>query len=428
MRRAASAVLPLCLTLASPALAGGAGGEGGPSLVGVRVEFILFALTLLGVALFHSHTLPVALTGLAAITAWSAGVVGLDLAAHLSHEAVGLLNLLGLLLGFALLAKHFEESRIPERLPAWLPDDWKGGLYLLGLVAVLSSFLDNIAAAMIGGTMARVLYKGEVHVGFLTAIVAASNAGGAGSVVGDTTTTMIWIDGVSPLEVLRAGVGAVVAVAVSGVVAARQQHRHRPIEKDPPEGVTVDGARVAIVALILAGAIAANLWRGLPAVGVWAAILLAGLWRPTAWHELPAALKGSAFLLSLVLCASMMPVHDLPTPSAATTLGLGFVSAVFDNIPLTKLALTQGGYDWGLLAFAVGYGGSMMWFGSSAGVALSTQYPQARSATAWLTCGWHVPVAYVLGFGATLLVFGWHPAPPHRPPAGGVAAVQSASP
>ncbi len=426
MSRAVLAALPLALVLASPALAGaGAVAGQAPTLLGVRVEFVLFALTLLGVALFHAHTLPVALTGLAAITAWSVGLAGLDLTAHLAHEAVGLLNLLGLLLGFALLAKHFEESRIPERLPAWLPDDWKGGLCLLGLVAVMSSFLDNIAAAMIGGTMARVLYKGEVHVGFLAAIVAASNAGGAGSVVGDTTTTMIWIDGVSPVEVARAGAGAVVAVAVSGVIAARQQHRHRPIEKDAPEGVTIDGARVVIVALILAGAIAANLWRGLPAVGVWAALLLCALWRETAWHELPAALKGSAFLLSLVLCASMMPVHDLPAPSPLTTLGLGFVSAVFDNIPLTKLALTQGGYDWGLLAFAVGYGGSMMWFGSSAGVALSTQYPQARSVAGWLKSGWHVPVAYVLGFGVMVLAFGWHPVP--KRPAAGVAAVDSAA-
>ena len=29
------------------------------------------------------------------------------------------------------------------------------------------------------------------------------------------------------------------------------------------------------------------------------------------------------------------------------------------------LALKQGGYDWGVLAYAVGFGGSMIWFGSS---------------------------------------------------------------
>ena len=74
-----------------------------------------------------------------------------------------------------------------------------------------------------------------------------------------------------------------------------------------------------------------------------------------------------------------MPVEKLPAASWQTALGLGFVSAVFDNIPLTALALKQGGYDWGFLAYAVGFGGSMIWFGSSAGVALANMYPEAKS-------------------------------------------------
>jgi len=93
-------------------------------------------------------------------------------------------------------------------------------------------------------------------------------------------------------------------------------------------------------------------------------------------------------------------------------LGLGFLSAVFDNIPLTALALRQGGYDWGFLAYAVGFGGSMIWFGSSAGVALATQFPEARSVGRWLRHGWHVALAYVIGFFVLLAVLGWNP---HQP-------------
>jgi hypothetical protein len=59
----------------------------------------------------------------------------------------------------------------------------------------------------------------------------------------------------------------------------------------------------------------------------------------------------------------MMPVEKLPLPPWESAFGLGFLSAVFDNIPLTALALKQGGYDWGFLAFTVGFGGSMIWFG-----------------------------------------------------------------
>jgi len=128
----------------------------------------------------------------------------------------------------------------------------------------------------------------------------------------------------------------------------------------------------------------------------------------------PAATRGSIFLLSLVLCASMMPVERLPSASWQTSLGLGFVSAVFDNIPLTALALHQGGYDWGFLAYAVGFGGSMIWFGSSAGVALASTFPQARSVAEWLRHGWHVALSYVLGFAILLLVLGWHPDALHK--------------
>jgi Na+/H+ antiporter NhaD/arsenite permease-like protein len=88
-------------------------------------------------------------------------------------------------------------------------------------------------------------------------------------------------------------------------------------------------------------------------------------------------------------------------------LGLGFVSAVFDNIPLTALALKQGGYDWGFLAFAVGFGGSMIWFGSSAGVALANAFPEARSASNWIRHGWYVVPAYVVGFFVMLSILGW---------------------
>jgi Na+/H+ antiporter NhaD/arsenite permease-like protein len=137
--------------------------------------------------------------------------------------------------------------------------------------------------------------------------------------------------------------------------------------------------------------------------------VLGGFIRKTPWYEVTKAIKGSLFLISLVLSASLMPVKELPAPSPESAFGLGFVSAVFDNIPLTALALYQGGYDWGILAFAVGFGGSMIWFGSSAGVAMSNLYPQAKNTLTWLREGWHVPVAYVLGFMAMYLLLGWHP-------------------
>ena len=401
----------------------------GPSLYGIPVDFLLFGLTLLGVALFHHKTLQVALTGLTVITLYKvlfagfktgtgiAGFVG-----HLQHEWVIVANLFCLLVGFALLADHFERSEVPKVLPRYLPDDWKGAFVLLVMVFVLSSFLDNIAAALIGGAMAHTVFNKKVHIGYLAAIVACSNAGGSGSVVGDTTTTMMWINHVSPLSVLHAFVAAGVALFVCGIPASFQQHKHSPILRDEPAGTHIDWTRVGIVAAILAAAITVNVYVNVkhpeqselfPYIGVavWAALLLTAPLRKPTWSLLPEAVKGSIFLLSLVLSATMMPVEKLPGAAWTTAFGLGFLSAVFDNIPLTALALKQGGYDWGMLAYTVGFGGSMIWFGSSAGVAISNMYPEAKSVGRWLKHGWHVTVAYVAGFVVLLLTIGWHPTP-----------------
>jgi hypothetical protein len=56
----------------------------------------------------------------------------------------------------------------------------------------------------------------------------------------------------------------------------------------------------------------------------------------------------------------------------------------------------------------------MIWFGSSAGVALSNMYPQAKSVGLWLKHGWHIAVAYVIGFFVMLVIVGWHPSPKHK--------------
>ena len=397
----------------------------------IPIDFVLFTLTLAGVALFHHHTLRVALTGLGVIAVYKvlfspfshgAGLAGL--AAHLGHEWVIIANLGLLLTGFALLARHFEQSGVPEALPRVLPNGWVGGFALLALVFVLSSFLDNIAAALIGATVAKIVFP-AVHIGYVAAIVAASNAGGSGSVVGDTTTTMMWIDGVSPLDVTHAYVAAVPALLVSGIIAARSQHAYAPMRADSALHHRIDWGRIGVVAVLLLTALAANigvnsaapdLANAFPVLGfaLWLAIMVTAGYRTPDWSVLQSAATGAIFLLSLVLAASMMPVERLPLASWPTALGLGFVSAVFDNIPLTALALRQGGYDWGFLAYAVGYGGSMIWFGSSAGVAVTNVFPEAKSVGQWLRHGWHVALAYVVGFAILLAVLGWTPHEPHR--------------
>src|SRR5881394_93694 len=290
-----------------------------PSVFGIPVDFILFGLTLAGVAVFHKCTMRAALTGLVTIIIYKIAFTGfktgdglMGVISHVGHEWVILVNLLCLLMGFALLSQHFEKSQLPLALQKFLPHDWKGGFVLLVMVWVLSSFLDNIAGALIGGAMAHQLFRAKVHIGYLAAIVAAANAGGAWSVLGDTTTTMMWIAGVSPLQVFEAIVPAATALIVLGIPAAITQHKYSPILKRVHEHVHLDWIRIGIVGLILTLALATNVVVNVkfrqhaeqfPFIGVavWVAILLSISLRRPDWEVLPSALRSAIFLLSLVL-------------------------------------------------------------------------------------------------------------------------------
>jgi hypothetical protein len=219
---------------------------------------------------------------------------------------------------------------------------------------------------------------------------------------------MMWIGGVSPADVLHAYVGAGVAIVMCGLVATYQQQRLRPITHTKKSS-RIDGGRLLIVVGILVSAFLANLLFDFPAIGVWLAILVGAIFRTTHWPELRQSLKGSVFLVALVWCASLMPVNSLPDGSVLSVFVMGFLSAVSGSITLTKLALDQGGYDWGYVAYAAGYGGSMIWFGSSAGVALINLFPKGRSVGLWMKNGWHVTVSYIVGFTVMLALLGWHP-------------------
>lgn len=222
-----------------------------PSIGPVRVEFIIFALILAGVAVFNNQTFRVAVIGVTVLIAYK---LIFDPGFHMMEHLFGtvpfgqqmmqknlrqgewgiLLNLAGLLLGFAILSKIFEESGVPDILPKYLPDDWKGPFVLLIFVCALSSFLDNIAAALIGGTIATVVFKKKVHIGYIAAIVAASNTGGSGSIIGDTTTTMMWIDGVKPLNVLHSYVAAFAAIVFFAWFASHSRINTRGSRLMPP--------------------------------------------------------------------------------------------------------------------------------------------------------------------------------------------------
>jgi hypothetical protein len=151
-----------------------------------------------------------------------------------------------------------------------------------------------VSAAFI---QAWAVFKGKVHTGFLAAIIAASNAGGAFSVIGDTTTILMWIDGVSPFAVDHAFIASAAALAVFGIIGALQQDRYHAIIGSAVEGITINYRKLFIVFLILVGAIATNYLMDFQAARVWIGIFIGATFRTTPWDEMRNAWIGAIFLM-----------------------------------------------------------------------------------------------------------------------------------
>ena len=391
------------------------------SFFGIRYEMIIFACMLVGVAILYNKTRQVTIVGLLALCFYKYEFtdhfsVIEKLFGHTLEDGTVVagsfktyLNLALMLPGFAILADVFERSNFPAILPKYLPSNQWAGAVLLGFVFILSTFLDNIAAALIGCSMATAVFGKKIHIGFAAALCAAANAGGAGSIVGDTTTTIIWIYGKDPLVIAQAFLPAVIATIVIAFFASRQQFKYSPPVAYTNQYIAINKKALASVGLILLLAIAFNYFIELPGLGIWIAILISAVFVKIRLSVVKSAYDSTVFLIALVFCAELVPLESVPDATILSTLAIGFVSAVFNNIPLTQLCLIKGGYDWALISYAVGVGGSMIWFGSSAGVAVCGVFTKARSFMNWLRYGWHIPFGFLIGFGVYLLVLGWDP-------------------
>ena len=374
----------------------------------------VFVLTLVVLTVFHKEKLWVVGWSFIILSCIYVIVHGGDSGAWLRHfsqhdEYHLLYNLALLLPGFALLAYYFEHSGFDALLAQQINTDAK----LLIIVCILSSFLDNIAAAMIGGVLVRARYgKANVPFVMLVGVICASNLGGAPSPIGDTTTVMLFIGGISVSELARSIVAAVAAMVVVIFFSIRHDREPLPQKKDRPTPV-----KWALLwpMLGIPGLLVGNLTIEEPGLGVWAGILVGCLIgrEHFRWQEINPAgetMKGMYFLVLLVAAASMLPTEAFrPVMERMSAEGmaytLGVLSAFFDNIPLTKFAMDLGNFDWGLLAYSVGFGGSATWFGSSAGVALGTQFPELYNTRRWLASFFKIQAAYSIGFCVYILFF-----------------------
>ncbi|MCE9566721.1 MAG: hypothetical protein K8U57_32350 [Planctomycetes bacterium] len=344
------------------------------------------------------------------------------------HRFHLLWNLAAILPGFALVSYYFERSGAAAGMArSWFA---RTDARVLWCVFSLSILLDNIAAAMIGATVIASIYGHRPPFRLIVAIVMASNLGGAPSPVGDTTTVMIFMANVCPVTDLFKGFVAVLPVQfLLTLWASRHQEprlsnqqiierAEREVERSDRE-LHVPHCEHQTVSwrgmwplLGVIGLLIGNLLADQPALGLWAGMLLGlviGRIRLNG-KELLKAMPNTTFLVTLVATAELLPLEELkPFLNGMSrdklAVLLGLKSAWLDNIPLTAISISLGGFAWGLLAYCVGVGGSSMWFGSSAGVAVGQTFHEAHDTKKWAWPFVVMTFLYFVGVGCYLLVW-----------------------
>lgn len=270
----------------------------------------------------------------------------------------------------------------------------------------ISSFLANMTVAIIMITLLRrFIPERNDRMIFASMVIIASNAGGAWTPIGDTTTTMLWLGKqISTGNIMKwLLLPSLVSVLVPCIYFSYQMRKEATVNF--PGGKAdvqpmVRGAKrvffIGITGIILVPVL--NAATNLPPyMGI--LLVLGIMWALTDLiHQerhflrvthVMGKIDGASVLFFLGI---LLSVAALETAGLLKTFAvwmdkyfvnkdvivtiLGMVSSVVDNIPLTAAAM--GMYDltrypmdsklWELTAYAVGTGGSLLIIGSAAGV------------------------------------------------------------
>ncbi len=305
----------------------------------------------------------------------------------------------------------------------------------------LSAVIDNLTTTIVMIRIAQNFFKGKNFLKICAAIVIAANAGGAFSPIGDVTTIMLWLsDKFSVFEIVSMGI--LPAMTLAGVaifwIAAGMEPEKNEATKENVKVKSLSKSEKTVVVMSFASFIL-PLFMGLigvpPYIGlllglgaIWIAIDIFKQQQSVQESHMSASIErfiqktdlaSIKFFVGILLAVSALNAFgildtlshalfgDAPTAARIISgnIGLGFISAILDNVPLTAIAIellhTTQTSLWVLLALAVGNGGSLLVIGSAAGVV-------AMGMNKELTFANYMRVATVpalVGFVACILVW-----------------------
>ncbi len=375
---------------------------------------------------------------------------GLD-AKPLEHEVDNLIVEISGIFFFLLVAMTYIEAMIDREVFSALRYHLvsKGYSYsklfwVTGFLAFfISPIADNLTTALILSTVLLTIDKNnkEFLVPSAINIVVAANAGGAWSPFGDITTLMVWVDGRAEFsEFLFLFPAAFLGWGVTAFLLSRFIPEGMPpfnIDEKPAEILEGGKVIIGLFALTIFFAIVSHQVLHLPAM--WGmlfglAILKLYVYRlnesssPTRVNVFSwiAKVENDTLLFFFGILAAVGGLHFLgfleyftalynTFGATAMNIVVGFLSSVIDNVPVMSAVLKANpnmGTDtmaiqeqWMLVTMTAGVGGSLISFGSAAGVGVMGKMHGIYTFSSHMKLGWTVLVGYIVSVAVWYLQF-----------------------
>ncbi|NPA66640.1 MAG: sodium:proton antiporter [Epsilonproteobacteria bacterium] len=306
---------------------------------------------------------------------------------------------------------------------------YKKLFWLTGLLAFfISPVADNLTTALILSTVLFTIDKKNIN--FLVPgainIVVAANAGGAWSPFGDITTLMAWTAGkgqfvdflyLFPASIIGWGI---TAFLLSTKVPDGEPHfdastEKQPVLKDGGMGVVYLGVGTIVIAVL------GHQFFHFPAMwGMMFGLALLKLYSVSLeksgkehfdiYVNMQKVENDTLLFFFGILSAVgalhflgyLEYIHKLYDLVGATTanIGVGFISAIVDNVPVMSAILksspSMGVDQWMLVTLTAGIGGSLISFGSAAGVGVMGRLRGIYTFGSHMKFAWTILVGYIV--------------------------------
>jgi len=377
-------------------------------------------------------------TGIFMLTGLYFSINGLD--GHYLEEAIEklIVEIAGIFF-FLLVAMTYIEAMIDRGVFSALRYNlvskgynYKKLFWVTGFLAFfISPVADNLTTALILSTVLLTIDKDNKEFLVLGAIniVVAANAGGAWSPFGDITTLMVWVDGKGSFtEFLYLFPASFVGWGVTAILLSRFVPNGKPpFNSDEKKMEIQEGGKVIIglFGFTIAMAVVSHQMLHLPAMwGMMFGLAVLKMYvykinisdsdtqlNAFSWI---AKIENDTLLFFFGILSAVGGLHFLgfleyftalyeQFGATAVNIGVGFLSAVVDNVPVMSAVLKANpnmGADmqaqWMLVTLTAGVGGSLISFGSAAGVGVMGKLHGIYTFASHMKYAWTVLIGYVI--------------------------------